>query len=53
MWKSKRILIVDDEEFCIAAMKSMMGLLGVDITNHVDFCFNGSEAVDTVKKAES
>jgi CheY-like chemotaxis protein len=34
-------MVVDDEEFCISAMKAMMGLLGIDIEHHVDFCING------------
>ena len=28
-WKLKRIMVIDDEEFCIAAMKAMLGLVGI------------------------
>jgi CheY-like chemotaxis protein len=41
-------MVVDDEEFCIAAMKSMLDLIGVDTNNVVDFCINGQEAIDMV-----
>ena len=37
----KRIMVVDDEEFCIAAMKIMLELAGVDAKNKVDFCIHG------------
>lgn len=39
-------MIIDDEEFCISCMDSMLGLLGINVKNHVDFCINGQEAVD-------
>ena len=41
-------MVVDDEEFCIAAMKSMLDLIGIDTKNVVDFCINGQEAIDMV-----
>ena len=50
MWKEKRIMIVDDEEFCIAAMESMLKIFGIDL-NHTDFCINGLEALNTYKDA--
>ena len=49
-WKNERIMVVDDEEFCIAAMESMLKLLGINTTYHVDFCINGQEAVDQIIK---
>ena len=44
-------MVVDDEEFCIAALKSMLQRLGVDTDHHVDFCINGQEAVETYKNS--
>ena len=42
-------MVIDDEEFCIAAMKAMLGLVGVDVFNYVDFCINGKEAIEMIK----
>ena len=42
-------MVVDDEEFCISAMKTVLGLVGLDTQNIVDFCINGQEAIDMVK----
>ena len=50
IYKNKRILVVDDEEFCIASMKAIMGKLGIDVTYQVDFCITGFEALDLVKQ---
>ena len=44
-------MVVDDEEFCIAAMKAMFGILSIDINHHVDFCIDGTEAVNTLIKS--
>jgi len=41
-------MVVDDEEFCISAMKALLGIFGVH-ANHIDFCNNGKEAIDQVK----
>ena len=41
----QRILIVDDEEFCIETMRHIFKLYGLDVENKVDFCINGIEAV--------
>ena len=40
--------MVDDEEFCITCMKSILMGSGVDIANNVDFCINGKEAYEHV-----
>ena len=29
-WKNRRIMVVDDEEFCISAMKAMIKICGID-----------------------
>jgi len=39
-------MIVDDEEFCISAMKAMLKILGIDSEHHVDFCIDGQEALN-------
>ena len=46
-------MVIDDEEFCIAAMKAMLGLVGVDVINYVDFCINGKEATEMIKSCYS
>jgi hypothetical protein len=40
-YKNNRIMVVDDEEFCIASMKSMLFSAGVDTEHQVDFCITG------------
>ena len=45
LWKNKRIMVVDDEEFCISSFKAMMTIFGIDVHYHVDFCINGKEAL--------
>lgn len=44
-----RILIVDDEEFCITTMKHIFKSIGVDIDHTIDYCFTGKEAIEQVK----
>ena len=48
-----RILVVDDEEFCLASIRFMLGQLGVDIDNKVDFAIDGKEALLTLKQSYS
>ena len=36
-----RILVVDDEEFCLFSMKALLILSGIDVANRVDFVFGG------------
>ena len=40
-----RILVVDDEEFCLGAMKTLLQKSGFDVANRIDFCINGLESV--------
>ena len=42
-------MVVDDEEFCIASMKSMLFSAGIDTDFQVDFCITGKEAVEKLK----
>ena len=40
-WSQKRILIVDDEEFCIATMKAIFQICGFNCDYEIAFCING------------
>ena len=46
-------MVVDDEEFCISSMQSIMEGAGIDVDNKVDFCINGQEAMEQVRKSYS
>ena len=48
---SNRILVVDDEEFCLCTVKYLLIKLGVNVDASVDFCLNGQEALHTVEDA--
>jgi CheY-like chemotaxis protein len=50
MHKNNRILVVDDEEFCIAAMKALLFKMGIDIQFQVDYAINGLEALSLVEE---
>ena len=43
-----KILVVDDEEFCLSVLKSLLQKSNIDL-KYVDFCIDGQEAVDTLK----
>ena len=45
-----RILVADDEEFCLASMKALLCKAGIDTDCQVDFCITGKEAVNKVKE---
>ena len=47
-FKENRLLVVDDEEFCLASMKAILFNLGFDTKFQVDFCINGKEALDHI-----
>ena len=51
--QANRILVVDDEEFCISSMKSIFAGARVDVENNVDFCINGQEAVNHIKDSSN
>jgi CheY-like chemotaxis protein len=40
-----RILVVDDEEFCLTSTRTILEKLGIDVARQVDFCISGEEAV--------
>lgn len=48
---AKRILVVDDEEFCISTMKLLLNIAGIKEELQVDYAITGSEAVDRVQEA--
>jgi CheY-like chemotaxis protein len=50
-YKHNRILVVDDEEFCLVSLRVMLKNLDVNVEEQVDFCINGKEAVSTIKSA--
>jgi len=47
-FRQSRILVADDEEFCLASMKAIMARAGVDVQHQVDFCISGEEALSNV-----
>lgn len=50
-FKTNRILIVDDEEFCLNSMYVMLQKFNIDFVSRVDFCINGQEALQTIQLA--
>ena len=42
-------MVVDDEEFCISAMKGILFKAGLNLEYQVDFCISGEQAFDLVK----
>jgi CheY-like chemotaxis protein/anti-sigma regulatory factor (Ser/Thr protein kinase) len=47
-FKKERVLVVDDEEFCLASMKAIIQKTGFDVANRLDVCINGIEMVNLV-----
>ena len=47
-----KILVVDDEEFCHAAMKSLCQKKKISLCN-IDFCFDGLEAMKLIKSGQN
>ena len=48
-FKNNRIMVVDDEEFCIAFMKAILLKAGI-VRNQINLCITGLEAVTQLKK---
>lgn len=44
--KDNRILVIDDEEFCLTTMKQILYKLGIDVDGRVDFKITSQEALD-------
>ena len=51
-YKEIRILVIDDEEFCLTMMKQILFRNGIDVENRVDFCINGLEGLQQVEEAQ-
>ena len=49
----KRILLVDDEEFCMTTMIALLQACAIDTDNLVDSCINGQEALDKIIDASN
>lgn len=47
-----RILVVDDEEFCLSGLKVIMQCIGIDVANKVDFGMSGEEALQIIECAK-
>ena len=43
-------MVVDDEEFCLSSMKSMLKLAGVDVAKKCDFFITGKESLEHLMK---
>ena len=52
-YSQDRIMVVDDEEFCIATMKAMLKRAGIDTKYQVDFCITGQEALNQIHASTS
>jgi two-component system sensor histidine kinase/response regulator len=52
-FSQKRILLVDDEEFCIATLTTLLQCQNIDTVNLVDICINGIEALNHLVSAYS
>lgn len=45
-YNHSRILVTDDEEFCLSSIQAIMRSIGIDVENRVDVCINGKEAIN-------
>ena len=52
-YENHKILVVDDEEFCISAMKGLLFKAGINLEFQVDFCISGIQALELIKKMYS
>lgn len=51
-YKENRVLVIDDEEFCLTMMKALLFRNGIDVDHQVDLCINGLEGLNKVKEAQ-
>ena len=49
-YKYNRILVVDDEEFCLSSMRAVLFSLGIDVDYQCEFCITGKEAFQKLIK---
>ena len=52
-FSSTRIMVIDDEEFCICSMKAILHKYNFDINYQVDYCMSGLEAITQIKSTYS
>jgi CheY-like chemotaxis protein len=50
-YQQKRIMVVDDEEFCISSMRAVLFSAGINVDYQVEFCITGKEAFEQLQKA--
>lgn len=43
-------MVIDDEEFCISAMRAMLFNVGINVDYQVEFCISGKEALEQIEK---
>ena len=48
-FRNNRILVVDDEEFCISAMRAVLFSTGIDVDYQVEYCITGKEAIEQLQ----
>jgi len=48
-----RILLADDEPFCLESMKVLLEKAGIDVANKVDVCISGERMVDLISSGFS
>lgn len=46
-------MVIDDEEFCLTMMKSILFRVGIDVEHRVDFCITGLEALKQIKESQA
>ena len=49
---NRRVLVIDDEEFTLSALDSILRILKVNVDEKVDFAMSGKEALELVEKLQ-
>ena len=49
LYKKNRILVVDDEEFCLSSLKAIMSRTNLNVKSQVDFVISAEEALFMVE----
>ena len=50
---NNRILVIDDEEFCLTGLKVILHTLGVDVNERVDLAICAKDALEFIKSANT
>ena len=50
-YRKERIIVIEDEEFCISALNTIFTKIGINTSYQVDICINGSEAFGLVQES--